>query len=186
MPFWPRSALVCRSCYPAEGNVRRTQAHTVGAASERGQGGEVTAFVIDESVAINWVVDEPGSERALRLIDGPTLSGPDLLMAECANIPWERVRRAELFRDEASRAIELLLRADVELVHRPAVASRAMALSLDFDHPAYDCMCLAPAIERGDAFVTADRGIARRVSERGGPGLQGRATQFGDVDRPLP
>jgi predicted nucleic acid-binding protein len=145
----------------------------------------VTAFVIDASVVIKWVVDEPGSEYAVRLIDGPTLSAPDLLMSECANILWKKVRRSELSRDEASLAIELLVRADVELVPTRAIASRAVALSLDLDHPAYDCMYLALAIERGDAFVTADTRFVRLVAERGALDLRSKAIELGDVDRSL-
>ena len=142
----------------------------------------MTAFVIDASVVIKWVVDEPGSEHAVKLIDGPTLSAPDLLMSECANILWKKVRRGELSKDEASLAIELLVRADVELVPTRGIASRALALSLDLDHPAYDCMYLALAIERGDAFVTADRRFVRLVAERGAPDLRGRALELGAVD----
>jgi len=144
----------------------------------------VTAFVIDASVVIKWVVDEPGSEHAVRLIDGPTLSAPDLLMSECANILRKKVRRGEMSRDEASLAIELLVRADVELVPTRAIASRAMALSLDLHHPAYDCMYLALGIERGDAFVTADKRFVRLVADRGAHDLQGRAVELGDVERP--
>ena len=44
----------------------------------------MTSFVIDASVVIKWVVQEDGSEDAVRLIDGPTLRAPDLLMPEYA------------------------------------------------------------------------------------------------------
>ena len=44
----------------------------------------MTGIVIDASVAIKWVVNEAGSEDAVRLVDGPRLSTPDLLMSECA------------------------------------------------------------------------------------------------------
>ena len=142
----------------------------------------MTAFVIDASVVIKWMVDEPGSEHAVRLIDGRTLSAPDLLTSECANILWKKVRRGELSKDEASLALELLVRADVELVPTRAIASHAMVLSLDLDHPAYDCMYLALALERGDAFVTAERRFVRLVSDRGAPDLRGKVVNLGDVD----
>ncbi len=145
----------------------------------------MTAYVVDASVVIKWVVDEPGSEHAVQLIDGPTLCAPDLMMSECANILWKKVRRGELTRDEASLAIELLVRADVELVPTRALASAATRLSLDLDHPAYDCMYLALAVDRGDAFVTADRRFVRVVAERGAHDLRGRAIELGDFNRPL-
>ncbi len=127
-------------------------------------------LVIDASVAIKWVVGEPGSEAAVRLInEGARLSAPDLLMPECANILWKKTRRGELSRDEAGLAIDLLARADVELVPSRTLAASALALSLDLDHPAYDCVYLALAIQRGDTFVTADSRLVRHVAARGGP-----------------
>lgn len=143
----------------------------------------MSGVVIDASVAIKWVVDEEGSDDAVRLIDGPALSAPDLLMSECANILWKKTRRGELTRDETSLAIDLLARADIELVPTRALASAATALALDLDHPAYDCMYLALAIERGDVFITADRRFVRLVAARAGPGLEGKVLELGEVDR---
>ncbi|WP_299653982.1 type II toxin-antitoxin system VapC family toxin [uncultured Jannaschia sp.] len=138
----------------------------------------MTGIVIDASVAIKWVVGEEGSEDAVRLIGGPRLSAPDLLMSECANILWKKVRRGELTRNEALLAIDLLVRADIELAPTRALASAAMALSLDLDHPAYDCMYLALAVARGDVFVTADRRFVHLVAERGGSHLQDRVREL--------
>jgi len=45
----------------------------------------VTDYVIDASVAIKWVVSEPGTQEALALRQH-RLIAPDLLIAECANI----------------------------------------------------------------------------------------------------
>jgi predicted nucleic acid-binding protein len=50
----------------------------------------VSGFVIDASVAIKWVVDEPGAEIAIQLLEH-TLMAPDLLGPECANILGEGV-----------------------------------------------------------------------------------------------
>ena len=48
----------------------------------------MSTFVIDASVAIKWVVEEPGTPEAL-LLRRHRLLAPDLLMAECANILWK-------------------------------------------------------------------------------------------------
>lgn len=50
-------------------------------------------LVIDASVAIKWVVDEPGTTEALALRRKAKLIAPDLLIAECANILWKKARR---------------------------------------------------------------------------------------------
>lgn len=144
----------------------------------------MTGVVIDASVAIKWVVEEEDSAKAVLLIDGPSLSAPDLLMPECANILWKKTRRGELSRDEALLAIELLVRADIELVPTRALASAATALSLNLDHPAYDCMYLALAVERGDVFVTADRRFVRLIADQSAPDLQGRVLELMDFGEP--
>ena len=51
-------------------------------------------------------------------------------MLERANILWKKVRRSELSRDESALAIELLVRADIELVPTRTLAATAIALSL--------------------------------------------------------
>ena len=55
----------------------------------------MTTWIVDASVAIKWVVDEPGTEHAL-LLRRDSLAAPDLLVPECANILWKKVRRKEL------------------------------------------------------------------------------------------
>ena len=104
-------------------------------------------------------MNEEGSEDAVRLIDGPKLSAPNLLMSECANILWKKARQGELSRDEARLGIDLLIRTDIEFVPTRALASIVMVLSLDLDHPAYDCMYLALAVERGDVFRLDPRNL---------------------------
>ena len=66
-----------------------------------------------------WVIDEPGSEQALKLRDRMVLSAPDLLIAECANIVWKKVRLGETDAEPRPRSpSRLLVRADIELVPR--------------------------------------------------------------------
>ncbi len=74
----------------------------------------MTDLVIDTSVAIKWVVQEPETPQALAL-RRHRLFAPDLLAAECANVLWKKVRRNDLTAKEAELAARLLERADVEL-----------------------------------------------------------------------
>ncbi len=70
----------------------RTRAYAIGAAPAREPGRAVSGFVVDASVAIN------GSSRARHrgaAHSYASLSAPDLLAPECANI-LERLTRAEL------------------------------------------------------------------------------------------
>lgn len=112
-------------------------------------------LVIDASVVIKWVVEEPGTAEALALRRYQLLS-PDLLIPECANILWKKVRRQEIGPDEAVLAARLLQHADVELVPMRSLLEPAMRLAIQLDHPAYDCVYLALAQASGCRFVTAD------------------------------
>ena len=126
----------------------------------------MTSFVIDASVAIKWVVDEPGTTPALRL-SRHSLAAPDLLVAECANILWKKVRRKELSEAEASLAARLLARADIELVPMRPLLELATRTAVAIDHPASDCIYLALAEVRGCAFVTADKALVRKALAAG-------------------
>jgi predicted nucleic acid-binding protein len=122
----------------------------------------VTAFVVDASVAIKWVVNESGTEYAL-LLRRHRLSAPDLLVAECANILWKKVRRGELSADEAIFAARLLQRADIQLEPMRRLWEPATRLALAFDHPAYDCIYLALAQDLSCALITADERLQRKL-----------------------
>lgn len=123
----------------------------------------MTRLVIDASVAIKWVVAEDGTPDALALRSGKTFSAPELLVAECANILWNKVRLSELSVDEAMLAARLIQRADIELHPMRALLEPAAQLAIDLDHPAYDCVYLALAMINGWRFVTADARFAAKA-----------------------
>ena len=119
-------------------------------------------LVIDASVAIKWVIEETGTKEALALRRHRLLA-PDLLVAECANILWKKVRRRELTEDEAAFAARLLARADIGLEPMRGLLGSATALAIALDHPAYDCVYLALAEARGCDFVTADERLGGKT-----------------------
>lgn len=121
--------------------------------------------VIDASIAIKWVVEESGSDQALKLRQQTTLIAPDLLVAECANILWKKVQREELSPDEANLAARLLQGADIELVPTRSLLATATAIAIELDHPAYDCLYLALAAARGCLFVTMDERLLRKLGQ---------------------
>ena len=119
----------------------------------------MTDLVVDASVVVKWVVNEPGTPQALAL-RRRRLYAPDLLAAECANVLWKKVRRNELTESEALFAARLLQRAAVELMPMRALLEPATRLALALDHPAYDCAYLALAESLSCDLVTADRRLA--------------------------
>ena len=131
-------------------------------------------FVIDSSVAIKWLVEEVGTVEALTILEKAKLSAPDLLIAECANILWKKVRREELSEEEALIGAGILEQADLEILPTRHLLGSATTLAVLLDHPAYDCIYLALALERGWRFTTADERFQRKIREE-------QPSQFSDV-----
>jgi predicted nucleic acid-binding protein len=52
----------------------------------------MTTLVVDASVAIKWLTDEPDTPLALRVHELGATAAPDLLVAECVNILWKKHR----------------------------------------------------------------------------------------------
>jgi predicted nucleic acid-binding protein len=125
----------------------------------------VTAFVVDASIAIKWVIEEDGTPAALSLRNQAKLIAPELLIAECANILWKKVRRDELSKDEALLAARLLQGADMELMPTRSLLAPATLIAIELDHPAYDCMYVALAAANGCRFVTADDRFLRKLRD---------------------
>jgi predicted nucleic acid-binding protein len=126
----------------------------------------MTDLVIDASVAIKWVIEEPGTREALSL-RRHRLFAPDLLVAECANILWKKTRRNELTLQEALLAARLLQRADIELAPMRALLEPATRLAIALDHPAYDCAYLALAEGLCCDLVTADQRLCAKAPPAG-------------------
>jgi predicted nucleic acid-binding protein len=133
----------------------------------------VNTLVIDASIAVKWVVEESGTPEALTLRRRAKLVAPDLLAVECANILWKKVQRHELSKEGALLAARLLQGAEIELVPTRSLLEAAAQIAIELDHPAYDCLYLAVAIENDCRFVTADECLLRKLG-------QGRRSRFRD------
>lgn len=143
----------------------------------------MTALVIDASIAVKWVVEEEGTAQALAL-RGRVLIAPDLLIAECANILWKKVRRDELSEREAAFAAGLLARADVELVAMRPYLEAATNIAIALDHPAYDCVYIALAETQGLRFATADASLVRKARALASGRFAGRLLSLADAAPP--
>ena len=119
-------------------------------------------LVIDASVALKWVIPEDQSDLALRVRRERCLA-PDLLVPECANTFWKKAKRGEFTLEEADFAVRLLVHSDIELRPMRPLLARAVALSRELSHPAYDCFYLALAETLDCRFVTADRTLCRKA-----------------------
>ncbi len=138
-------------------------------------------LIVDASIAMKWVVEEPGTPEALALRQRDKLMAPELLVAECANILWKKVQRRELSGQEALLAARLLEGAEIELASTRSLLEAATRVAMDLNHPAYDCLYLALAIENDCRFVTADDGFRRKVAQRRRGQLRGRVISLAEA-----
>jgi predicted nucleic acid-binding protein len=135
----------------------------------------VNKLVIDASIAIKWVVEEEGTPAALALRQQAKLIAPELLVAECANILWKKVLRGELSREEAVLAARLLEGAEIELLPTRSLLEVATRMSIELNHPAYDCLYLALAAKNKCQFVTADNRLLQKLRQGRHRTLHGKA-----------
>lgn len=140
-------------------------------------------LVIDASIAVKWVVEEEGTPLALALRQQTKLIAPELLVAECANILWKKAARGELSKEEALLAAKLLQSAEVELLPMRSLFETATSLAIELDHPAYDCIYLALAVENDCPFVTADDRFLRKLGQGRRMALRHRAISLTEAAR---
>jgi predicted nucleic acid-binding protein len=125
----------------------------------------VKDLVVDASVAVKWLVPEPDSAMAIALIRQYRLIAPDLLLLECVNTFWKKVRRKELTLEEALISAQGIEQANIELVAARGQAETITRLATALDRPAYDCAYIAVALTRRCQLATADRRLLQVVSK---------------------
>jgi predicted nucleic acid-binding protein len=133
------------------------------------------SVVIDASVALKWVLDEPGGEAADALLN-EELVAPALWLLEAANALWRRTRRGELTAVEARERLAELFNAPVAAIAIERDLAAAADLADLLDHPVYDCLYLAAAIREEAFVVTADIRFHEAVDRS--PALRGRVRRL--------
>ena len=122
-------------------------------------------FVVDASVAVKLLVEEPGSDAARELTaSGKELHAPRLMAAEVANALWRKARLGQVERSDASAALAWMTEMPVRWNDDEAVCADAVRLALALDHPVYDCVYLALAHRIGAVMLTADRRFVTAVA----------------------
>lgn len=141
----------------------------------------MTGYVIDASVAVKWFVAEEHSDRAADLLrDGITRVSPELVFAEVGNALWAMCRRGNFSKDDYAAAMNVLKAMPLGVpVPTSSLIGAAARLALDLDHPVYDCIYLALALQEGYPVVTADRRFHDAVKRH--PYLADRIIHIGDL-----
>ena len=132
------------------------------------------AIVVDASVGLKWVLQEPDSHLAQALLRiERDLLVPDFWLNEATNVLWLQVRRKAFTPDEAREAL-VLLKAQIAPVPTANMDLHGAALDigLDVNHSTYDTLYLAFAVAMGaTAVVAADRPFVRSMRSHRDPAL---------------
>lgn len=121
-------------------------------------------LVVDASVAIKWLLEEDGSERATGLFSRPPLVAPDLIFAEVSNALWRHVTLGNIAAGEVTSAVGGL-RETLDAIYRiDPLSEDALNIAVALGHPVYDGYYLALARQLGMPLVTADQRLVRRVA----------------------
>lgn len=134
--------------------------------------------MVDASIAVKWLVSEKFSNAAASLLTADhVLIAPDLLYVEASNALWAMLARGDFTADDYSEAIDILVDAPITVpsTHRSLVPSAAR-LARDLNHPVYDCVYLALAIQEQHPLITADARFFRKVADH--PYLADRAVHI--------
>lgn len=124
------------------------------------------SIVIDASIAVKWVLNEPRTDAALALRN-EQLIAPALWLAEAANALWRHVRVGELTGEHALARMSELETAPVASIPIEPHVARALELAAAADHPVYDCLYLALALHQRTYVVSDDRRFAAAAARLG-------------------
>jgi predicted nucleic acid-binding protein len=123
--------------------------------------------VLDASVAVKWVLDEPNVERALffrkeiETLEITHVIAPDIFPVEIAHVLSKGFRQKKLTAEEADAYLADLMTTLPELISSRQLLPRAFAIAQETRTGIYDALYLALGEAEGVSVVTADEGMAK-------------------------
>ncbi len=101
----------------------------------------MSIYVVDASVAVKWLLPEPGSDHALRLQDPAfELHSPALLDVEVTNILWKSLRQGRLVLAEAEARMSDLPFWPVQRHADSSLLPNAFEIAAQTGRSVYDCL----------------------------------------------
>lgn len=123
---------------------------------------------VDASLVLKWLTYENDSDKAIAWLNAHAeeeMIAPACLPAEITSALRQKVRRAELSREEGLEALQLLDNLRIRTLWDRELAERAFILAVELDQPtAYDTAYLALAEKERCELWTADARFARTAS----------------------
>src|SRR5947209_18694026 len=117
--------------------------------------------VVDSSVVAKWILAEPDSAQAQRLISEVAIKGErlivlDLAFVEVANAIWKRHHRGLATLDEARQFLDAFLRCPVQMQPGSGLLKPVFEIAAKYDRSIYDALFVALSQALGLRGVTAD------------------------------
>jgi predicted nucleic acid-binding protein len=143
-------------------------------------------LVVNASVALKWVLDEPDSYLAQAIAeDGEELLLPDFWLNEACSVCWLQVRKRIWTPDEGREGLALL-RAMVPPTPTGDLDLHDVALDIGLavNHSTYDTLYVAFAVAMGArGVVVADGPFVRNMGRHPDPALAGLLIPLEDWGR---
>jgi predicted nucleic acid-binding protein len=118
-------------------------------------------IVVDSSVVVKWLIVEPLSFEAHRILDGYQsgvyrLLAPDLIYAEVSNVIWKKQKFQGLTKADARKVFDEFQRLIFSVTPTSNLLEEAYTIAVAHDRTIYDALYVALSLRKGCPFVTAD------------------------------
>lgn len=125
--------------------------------------------VVDVSAAVRIALDQVSREHMGELDRFDQLITVDLYVPESTNAVWRYWRAGKISSDAGLELLERLMDLPDRVEGSRDFAQRALLLSVDHAHSAYDMLYLAQALRRDCALVSCDAALNRIAGRLGVP-----------------
>ncbi len=117
--------------------------------------------VLDTSILVAYLLNEPVANLALEMLTGPAAHAPDIIRLECGNALINALRQQRIEASQVLPRLDLVARLPfTEHDHRPYLR-RAVELSLDHHRRPYDGIFIALAERLETVMITTDAKLVR-------------------------
>ena len=125
-------------------------------------------IIVDSSVVAKWILPEPDSVQAQRLVSEVALKGErlialDLAFAEVTNAIWKRHHRGLATLDEARQFLNDLLQAPLHVEEAIRLLKPALEIAARHDRSIYDALFVALCADLALPGITADEPLYSAV-----------------------
>lgn len=125
-------------------------------------------MVVDSSVVAKWILPEPDSAHAQRLITDVAMKAQrliilDLALPEVANAIWKQFHRKLATLDQVRGFLDDLLQCPVQIEAAAPLLKPALEIAIKHQRSIYDALFVALAHSQDVSGVTADEPLYNSV-----------------------